>query len=543
MTLNNPDNEYLQLMLDIQTNGCDKDDRTGTGTKSSFARQMRFDLSDNTIPLLTTKKMFHKGIIHELLWFLQGTGSAKYLIDNNIHIWDEWTSPDGHLDYVYGYQWRRWPVPESTTTDLISIPSYKGSDSPYSPTIRGMIPSTPHSGRGGDIIGDYFTNTSGDEFRVVSRVSANKNTKYQIQFTKTGSTLNVIRPAIKLRNIKDPYKPSIAGGQGCLGVIPTKPTYYKKAYNMWYNMMRRCHDASYLPEYVLYGGDEVFVDSNWRCFENFLHDLRYLPGFQQWKDEPGRYALDKDYLGARFYSKHTCVLISNKYNTQLSNVDGSSITATKDGTTLTHTIIQELARDIGCTGQQISDCLNRSGNHTAHGWTFYRTQPPEGKLYRKRLFVDQLSNVINQLKHNPHDRRIIINAWNVGMLDDMALPPCHAFIQFWCDNDKNLSCHLYQRSADIFLGVPFNIAQYSILTHMIAHVTGLTAKEFVWTGGDVHLYNNHHDQCDLQMSRGAFDPPKLYLNPGVDDIDDFTFSDLRIADYQHHDAIKAPVST
>lgn len=540
--MTNPDNEYLQLMTHIKQHGYTKGDRTGTGTKSVFAQQMRFDLSDHKVPLLTTKQMFHRGIIHELLWFLQGTGSAKYLNDNNIHIWDEWTSTDGHLDYVYGYQWRRWPVPESTTTDLITIPTYKGSDSPYTAVVKPIKNITPYSGRGGDIIGDRFTNTNGDEFRVLSRVSANKKTKYQIQFTETGSTLDVIQPTIKRRNITDPYKPSTAGGHGCLGVIHKKPTYYKKAYHMWLKMMQRCHDASHLPEYTSHGGAGVFVDSKWRCFENFLHDLRYLPGFQQWKTEPGRYAIDKDYLGAKFYSKHTCVLISNKYIKQLSTVDGSAITANKDGTTITHTILKDLAGDIGCAGQRIAECLNHSGDHSSLGWTFKRLQPPEGKIYRKQLFVDQLATVIHQLKTNPNDRRIIINAWNVGMLDNMALPPCHAFIQFWCDNDNNLSCHLYQRSADIFLGVPFNIAQYAILTHMIAHVTGLTAKEFVWTGGDVHMYNNHQEQCDTQLARGAFDPPTLHLNPGVDDIDDFTFSDFKISGYQHHEAIKAPVS-
>lgn len=284
MTLNNPDNEYLQLMLDIQTNGCKKPDRTGTGTTSSFARQMRFDLTDNKIPLLTTKKMFHKGIIHELLWFLSGSTNIEYLKEHGVNIWNEWADEHGDLGPVYGAMWRAWP------------------------------------------------STSG--------------------------------------------------------------------------------------------------------------------------------------------------------------------------------------------------------------------QP-----------VDQIADVIQQLKESPDSRRIIINAWNPGLLPDVtksfsenvkngkqALPPCHAFIQFWCDNDKNLSCHLYQRSADIFLGVPFNIAQYSILTHMIAHVTGLYAKEFIWTGGDVHIYNNHTEQCNKQLANGAFESPQIHLSEHCGEIDDFEFDDFVLLNYEHHDAIKAPVS-
>lgn len=541
--MNNPDEEYLQLLLEIQRDGVDKGDRTGTGTKSVFARQMRFDLSDNTIPLLTTKKMFHKGIIHELLWFLQGSGSAKYLNTHGIKIWDEWTSPDGHLDHVYGYQWRRWPVSESITPDLITIPAYAGSNLPYSHPKASVEVVIPYNGRGGDIVGEFFTNNSGDEYRITERVSANKNSKYKIQFTNTNSISTTIRPAIRLGTVKDPYKASIAKNSGCVGVVHEKPRYHTKAYNMWYNMMQRCHNPDSLPEYAMYGGAGIYVDSEWRCFENFLRDLQYLPGFNDWKNAPHRHSLDKDYMGAKFYSKHTCVLITHKYNKQLSNIDGSVIIASMDGVQLKHTIIRELAVDVGCTEQAISNCLNDTGHHTARGWTFNRIAPPPGKLYRKRLFVDQVATVIDQLKNDPTSRRIIINAWNTGMLDSMALPPCHAFIQFWVDNDNNLSCHLYQRSADIFLGVPFNIAQYSILTHMIAHVTGLKAKEFIWTGGDVHLYNNHTEQCAEQLKREAFDPPKLYLNPGVNDIDDFSFSDLRISEYQHHGAIKAPVST
>ena len=149
--------------------------------------------------------------------------------------------------------------------------------------------------------------------------------------------------------------------------------------------------------------------------------------------------------------------------------------------------------------------------------------------------------MIHQLRTNPNDRRIIVNAWNVAEVDDMRLPPCHLLFQFWA-NEGKLKCHLYQRSCDYFLGVPFNIVQYSILTHMIAQVTGHEASEFVWTGGDVHLYLNHLDQAREQLNRGPFKSPMLALNEDVTEIDDFVYEDFGIIDYDCHPTIKAEVS-
>ena len=278
------DEEYLQLMRHIIRNGVSKPDRTGTGTLSVFAPQMRFDISNNKIPVLTTKKMFTRGIISELLWFLSGSTNSKVLESQGVNIWKDWATDTGELGQIYGAMWRSWP------------------------------------------------------------------------------------------------------GQN----------------------------------------------------------------------------------GAR---------------------------------------------------------------------------------------IDQISNVINDLRTNPHSRRIIITAWNPELVPDdqytpqdnvlmgfQALPPCHAFIQFWVDDENRLSCHLYQRSADVFLGVPFNIAQYSIFIHMIAHVTGLRTGEFVWTGGDTHLYNNHIEQCNEQLSRSNFPSPTLHLNEDVTEIDDFSIDDISIIDYQCHPTIKAPIS-
>jgi len=301
-------------MNQILESGVSKGDRTGTGTLSLPFRQMRFDLSDNKLPLLTTKKVFTKGIIHELLWFLDGDTNIKYLVDNGVNIWNEWP----YVAYV------------KQTGDKISL----------------------------------------EEF---------------------------------VQRVRD---------------------------------------------------DDAFA-SKWG-------GLGPVYGYQ-WRSVP-------------------------KYESSF--ID-------------------------------------------------YESDPPTAEPSFSS--IDQIADIVDVLRNNPTDRRIILSAWNVAQLDEMKLPPCHAFVQFWSEGTE-LRCHLYQRSADFFLGVPFNITQYSMLTFMIAQVTGLKATEFVWTGGDIHIYNNHVNQCHEQLIRAPYESPTFSLNPDVKEIDDFTFDDFHIDGYECHPAIKAPVS-
>lgn len=156
-------------------------------------------------------------------------------------------------------------------------------------------------------------------------------------------------------------------------------------------------------------------------------------------------------------------------------------------------------------------------------------------------FTDQISQLIHQIKNTPDSRRMLVSAWNVGEVEQMALPPCHIVFQFYVANGK-LSCQLYQRSADVFLGVPFNIASYALLTAMIAQVCDLEPGEFIHTLGDAHLYSNHLDQARLQLSRTPYELPKLVLNPDVKDIFDFTYEDIKIENYVSHPHIKAEVA-
>jgi len=317
------DNTYLELVAHVLENGYGKGDRTGTGTLSTFAQQMRFPLFGNSIPLLTTKKMHTKSIIHELLWFLKGETNIKSLQENGVSIWDEWADENGDLGPVYGKQWRDW--------------------------------------------------------------------------------------------------------ESC-------------------KIVRNDHDSVQHE-----GGAETIFNA---------------------------------------------------------------------------TVIKES--------------------------------------------IDQVADVINKLRNNPDDRRMIVGAWNVGEVAQMALPPCHLLFQFysreltrgermtidgsghWDANHdtfdlrgiprRGLSCMMYQRSCDVGLGVPFNVVQYSILTHMIAQVTGHAPIEFVWTGCDVHVYHNHVEKLTEQLERDPYPSPKLLLNTSVKEIDDFVFDDFEITEYESHPTIKMDVS-
>ncbi|OGJ56406.1 thymidylate synthase [Candidatus Peribacteria bacterium RIFCSPHIGHO2_02_FULL_52_16] len=180
-----------------------------------------------------------------------------------------------------------------------------------------------------------------------------------------------------------------------------------------------------------------------------------------------------------------------------------------------------------------ADAKGDLGPVYGHQWRSWAT--PDGKT------VDQISDVIQQIKTNPNSRRLIVSAWNVADLSKMALAPCHCLFQFYVNNGR-LSCQLYQRSADVFLGVPFNIASYSLLTHMIAQVCDLEPGEFVHTFGDTHLYSNHLDQAHEQLKREPMALPQLQLNPAVKDIFGFKFEDIQVLNYEAHPSIKAPIA-
>ena len=544
------DYKYFDLVADVLKNGVEKRDRTGTGTISVFSRQMRFGLHDGTIPLLTSKKMHTRSIIHEILWYLSGSSNTKYLQDNDVRIWNEWSSPEGHLNKVYGFQWRNWEV-DNWTKRVIEVPIKNiAHDAPFvAPKNEQHIPDTGND----NMLGRRLQNNQGDWFTVMRKVSAigDKNSKYLVQFEQTTTLVEVLRPNLRRGQVEDPYKITVFG-QGCRGQYKECHPYHKVAYNLWYNMMRRCYDPN-LPEYALYGGAGVFVDQSWRCFSNFLRDIHDLVYFTKWSVAPSKFELDKDYFGGEAYSKQNCIFLPKTYNQTLPNLDGSKYIATNrhTGKREEFTVQRWFARAHRIKHSQvISTAINQSPTHQTRDWIFEVVRPRSGYLYRQQLFVDQIRDVIERLKTNPTDRRLIVSAWNVQDVPSMNLPPCHYAFQFWTrpivgtrDMPKyELSCMLNQRSCDVGLGVPFNIVQYSILTRMIAQVVGMRAGEFIWNGGDVHIYTNHIDALQQQIQRDPYPSPMLGLNLNVTDIDSFKFEDFTVVGYESHPAIKMEVS-
>lgn len=176
-----------------------------------------------------------------------------------------------------------------------------------------------------------------------------------------------------------------------------------------------------------------------------------------------------------------------------------------------------------------------------HQWRNYGASKNAEEARYNNDGVDQITQVVEQIKSNPNSRRLIVSGWNPGEAEQVALPPCHTLFQFFVADNK-LSCQLYQRSADLFLGVPFNIASYALLTHMVAQVCGLGVGEFIWTGGDCHIYQNHREQVELQLTRSLYELPTLMLNPDVDDIFAFNYEDISVNGYESHPAIKAKVA-
>lgn len=194
-------------------------------------------------------------------------------------------------------------------------------------------------------------------------------------------------------------------------------------------------------------------------------------------------------------------------------------------------------------GETMEEFIEKIKNDDEFAAVYGQLGPVYGKQWRDFFGKDQLSELIDHLKHDPFSRRHIICAWNPAQIDEMALPPCHAFIQFYVSADrKYLSCQLYQRSADIFLGVPFNIASYALLTHMLAQVCGYEAKDFVHTFGDAHIYLDHMPQIREQLSRNPLPLCKLELNPEIKNIEDFTYDDMKLVGYESHPALKGKVS-
>jgi thymidylate synthase len=529
--------QYLDLMRHILEKGVQKEDRTGTGTLSVFGYQMRFDLAEG-FPLVTTKKVHLRSIIYELLWFLKGETNIQYLKDNGVSIWDEWADANGELGPVYGKQWRKWdsvfkiqykklPYEEP----VIESPFSKVIDPEYSLNDSGLVGQTFQSQSSGKY-------TVIKEYRVSRQDSpASYSTKFKVKFINTGfEVANVIAQAVKGGLIKDYYHP-LVNGVGCIGdpACLDDPD-YKLLKQTWYAMLDRCYDARHAA-FSNYGGKGIFVENRWLVYSNFLKDVKKLPNWNLKKTFPEEYSLDKDFSGANIYSRKTCIWASKEEQSINQEEIHPFIAVSPEGEESLALGVKYFARKHHLTPQSIVKCLD--GSQPEHkGWRFREVSSDETLKFRT---FDQIKWLIAEIKQNPNSRRLIVSSWNVSEIDKMALHPCHSFVQFYVAN-RRLSCQLYQRSADVFLGVPFNIASYALLTMMVAQVCNLQPGEFIWTGGDTHLYSNHLEQVQLQLSREPRPLPQMRVNPEVKDIFSFTYEDFTLENYNPHPSIKAPVA-
>lgn len=446
--------QYHDFLRHILHHGFRKEDRTGTGTLSTFVPpQMRFDLSQG-FPLLTTKKLHWKSIAVELLFFITGKTNQKYLLDQGVTIWQEWGDANGNLGPVYSHQWRNF--------------------------------------------GGQHEN----------------------------------RPQPKPQ-LEEDYEPTVCGVASQGSYVNDSESLYKEAFQIWKGMINRCYNSD-KDTYAYYGGRGVHVCDRWLLFTNFLEDTVELPGWHDKLNNWPEYNLDKDIIGDGFrYSPDTCIWASKSDNMRnaknniiyyLEHDDGRKAEVRYPKEFYTQ---EKIAQGNFCS-------MLRGDRPRAGGWRLLGSKDPTRG-------VDQLQWVIDEIKRNPDSRRLIVSAWNPSDLPYMALPPCHMIFQFYVIHGK-LSCHLYQRSADAFLGVPFNIASYALLTHIIARLTDLEPGELIMTFGDAHIYLNHRDQVHLQLSREPRALPTLWINPRPFTLEDLAYEDFRIQGYEPYAAIRAQVA-
>lgn len=417
--------QYLDLLQEILENGQDRPDRTGTGVRGLFGRQLRFDLSKG-LPLVTTKKIHFKSVVHELLWFIAGDTNIRRLNENGVRIWDEWAQSNGDLGPVYGAQLRRQIIPRPTHPILYPKTEW----------------STP----------------------IDSHESSSLKSIWKTILDKT-----------------------LAG--------------------------------------------ECELDPSWLSFETFKKDVQKLPRWAARAIWPNEYDLDNNLLArSNGYGPDTCIWASKRE--QLVNSSGV-IVYFPSGKIDAYTSVQEAVERIGYTESQIIDRIN--DGTSLDGFRFVR--PTDSTSY---LINDQLRDVVAELLVNPFSRRLVLSFWNPSDLPYMALPPCHGIVIQFYVSEGRLSCLMHQRSCDAFLGLPFNIASYALLTEMICKTTNFLPGELIISLGDVHIYSNHFDQCALQIQRTPKNLPFLQLPKK--DLFEYRYEDIGIEGYDPHPRIPAKVA-
>ena len=334
----------------------------------------------------------------------------------------------------------------------------------------------------------------------------------------------------RVESIAQPPRPPANQGAYKRGLDPVEDFLY----STWKGIIGRCYTSS-KDAYRYYGGKGVHVCDEWFNFDTFSTDVKLLEGWQGKLRDPEGYQLDKDAKGSGFrYSPTDCVWLSCSDNAAAKR-DVEYTVRHEDGSVESLTSPAAFIRERGLHQGNFSSML-RGVRPKAQGWSLVSTVD-------HHKGVDQVSALITGIKADPHGRRHVMTTWNPSELSLMALPPCHGLVtQFNVTNDGHLDCQMYQRSADMFLGTPFNIASYALLTHMVAHVTGYGVGRLIWVGGDCHIYDNHRDQVKEQLSREHVPLPELEIVGDVANIDDFTIDNFKVTEYNPHPTLKGVVA-
>ena len=532
-----PMGQYYELLEKVLRNGHDSDDRTGTGTRKLFGEQIRFDLTEG-FPLLTGKLTPFKLIAAELLWFLSGSTNNNCLrllngTDRDT-IWEEWSNEDGDLFDIYGKQFRRW----ETSGDEWGLVKIRGNVDDGLPDAIFKFPilDKSHVTNIGKMSLTSHRNVSGHEFVVLNYLG---DSRYKIQFTETGFSTEMHSTNIVAGNVKDLFQPSVCGVGYTGSSKNTRTPKTDRLYKMWKSMISRCYDPKN-KKFKSYGAAGVTVCKRWHCFANYLLDVAAIPGYENWLRCPKIYALDKDYFGATQYSPKTCAFLDKSMNQLIS----ANCPVELDGKI--YQTIKQCASVVGVSSvflrQVLIGNVKKARNEKCHDVKFYEVK--SGFVYRPLLFVDQIETLIDGLKSDPNSRRHMLVLYNPADSKRAALPACHSFAQFGAIDNK-LSCHLYMRSSDTLLGLPFNIASYALLTEMLAHVTSMAPLELIISFGDVHIYKNHLQQVEELLLRTNRIPalPTLQLNDEFGSIDDFTsIDDFKVVGYKPLPHITAQVA-
>ncbi|MBQ0111530.1 MAG: thymidylate synthase [Bacteroidales bacterium] len=494
-------------------------DRTRVGTWNLFHESLRFDLSEG-FPILTTKRMGLKSIIGELLWFLSGSTNADELEEKyGCTIWREWKDKNGELGEVYGSFWRFWR--NFNSKNVVKI---KRASDAYSDWVQPVS----------DFIPPIECDLNTEEMWAVHCDISGKNRRYTFQ-TSRGFIGEISRPNWRLLTsvaLVDGYAKNVCG-VGYLGNI--KGDYERTTYNLWRNMIVRCYDKKH-PSYKLYGAKGVTVSPIWHSFEMFCKTLHKVKFYDCWKNNHKDFSLDKDFLGSNVYSPSTCMFLPNSLNSALSH-DGSCWSI--DGKM--YATLSEAERSLGKRFDYVVSEL-RKGKKSCCGFNndnFYQLKATDEYVYRNEIYFDQLQWLIDEIKINPTSRRLYVTSANPSARYNQALDTCHNYFQVFIENGK-LNLYFQMRSTDSFLGLPYNIASYAVLAHMLALETGYEVGELVYSGVVVHLYKNHLEQVKLQTSREPFNFPNLKINKKP--FFEYELSDFELVDYEYHPAIKGEVA-